>query len=375
MDLKEMFPMKLGFGGLRLPTNGSKDDVNYIRMCEMVDEYVANGGNYFDTSFIYHKGKSENAMAACVVDRLKRDSFCLADKLPLWTVGGKTDLEGVFETQLKKCHVDYFDFYILHNMNRNSYDFTEQSDAFEFQQKLKKDGKIRYAGMSFHDTPQMLDKLLTEHKDLDFVQLQINYYDWLSEYVQAKKCYEVAVNHNMPVVVMETVRGGGLCNLPPLANELLKAAYSYGSAASLAIRFAASLDNVFMVLSGMSDLEQVKDNCSYMKPDCFKKLSDEEYEMIDNIVAAMKIDMKVKCSHCGKCNDVCPQKIDISKMISIYNDGEMFGDLNFPEMHYNIHNRANNASSCIRCGSCQMVCPENVEIIDLLREIAGKFDR
>lgn len=186
MDLKEMFPMKLGFGGLRLPTNGSKDDVNYIRMCEMVDEYVANGGNYFDTSFIYHKGKSENAMAACVVDRLKRDSFCLADKLPLWTVGGKTDLEGVFETQLNKCHVDYFDFYILHNMNRNSYDFTEQSDAFEFQQKLKKDGKIRYAGMSFHDTPQMLDKLLTEHKDLDFVQLQINYYDWLSEYVQAK---------------------------------------------------------------------------------------------------------------------------------------------------------------------------------------------
>ena len=160
MDLKEMFPVKLGFGGLRLPTNGKKDEINYDEMCKMVDEYVLAGGKYFDTSFIYHKGTSENAMAACVVDRLERDSFCLADKMPLWAVGGKIDLEGVFETQLEKCHVDYFDFYLLHNMSGKAIEFVEKSGAFEFQQRLKREGKIRYAGISYHDTPQRLDKIL-----------------------------------------------------------------------------------------------------------------------------------------------------------------------------------------------------------------------
>lgn len=375
MDLKEMFPMKLGFGGLRLPTNGKKEDINYKLLCEMVDEYVSNGGRYFDTSFIYHKGNSENAMAACIVDRLKRDSFCLADKMPLYPVGGKTDLEGVFKLQLEKCHVDYFDFYLLHNMNRNCFEFVEKSGAFEFQQQLKKDGRIRYAGFSYHDTPENLDKLLTEHEGIDFVQLQINYYDWLSNYVQAKKCYQVAAEHNVPVVVMETVRGGGLCNLPLAAQELFTMTNPGESAASLAVRFAASLDNVFMVLSGMSDLEQVKDNCSYMRSDKFKKLSDSEYETIDHIRQIIKMNLQVQCSECGQCNEVCPENIDISKMIAIYNDGQHFGGFNFPDMHYSIHNREHRAATCIKCGACQNVCPNQVNIIDTLAEISKVFDK
>jgi len=374
MDLKEMFPMKLGFGGLRLPINGQKDNINYKVMCEMVDEYISNGGKYFDTSFIYHKGTSENAMGACVVDRYDRDSFCLADKLPMWAVGGKTDLQGTFDLQLEKCHVSYFDFYLLHNVNRNAFEFMRNANVFEFQQKLKKEGKIRYAGLSYHDTPESLDAILTEHDYLDFVQLQINYFDWMSNYIQSKKCYEVAVKHNKPVVVMETVRGGALANLPEDAKTLLDNVMPNMSQASLAVRFAASLDNVFMVLSGMTTPEQVKDNCSYMRTDKFRKLSDVEYETIEHIRHMLKMRMPVQCSSCGKCNEVCPAQIDILKAISIYNDGKIFGEFNFPDMHYNIHVREHAAKNCMKCGSCQTVCPASVPIIDVLQDISKIYD-
>lgn len=375
MDLREMFPMKLGFGGLRLPTNGEKDHIEYDKMCEMVDEYMSAGGKYFDTSFIYHRGKSEEAMAACVVDRFGRDSFCLSDKLPLWAVDGKIDLQSVFDVQLKKCHVDFFDFYLLHNVNRNDTDFIEKSDAFEFQQRLKREGKIRFAGFSFHDTPEMLDKILTEHSGLDFVQLQINYYDWLSNYVQSKKCYEVAVSHNMPVVVMETVRGGGLSSLPSAADELLRNVQPQSSASSLAIRFAASLDNVFMVLSGMSNIDHVKDNCSYMRADKFKKLSDAEYETIQQITKIIKMNKKINCIECGSCSEVCPENIEIDKILSIYNDSQLFGNYNFPEMHFNIHVRGNSAKKCIKCGACQTVCPKGIQIVDNISAICKIYDK
>lgn len=374
MDFNKMFPMKLGFGGLRLPTNGEKDDINYKKMCEMVDEYVSNGGKYFDTSFIYHKGASENAMGACVVDRLPRESFCLADKMPLWAVGGKTDLAGVFNTQLNKCHTDYFDFYLLHNVNRNAIKFMYDANVFEFQQKIKSEGKIRFAGMSFHDKPELLDELLTKHEYFDFVQLQINYYDWLSNYVQAKKCYEVATAHNKPVVVMETVRGGALANLPDEAGVLMKEVLPDMSEVSLAVRFAASLDNVFMVLSGMTTLEQVKDNCSYMRAESFRKLSDAEYELTEQIRNIIRGQRKYACSECGACNDVCHAGIDICKAISIYNDGEMFGGLNFPDMHYNIHIKEHATKKCMKCGSCQTVCPNSLPVIDILQNISAAYD-
>lgn len=375
MDFKEMFPMKLGFGGLRLPINGRKDDINYNLMCEMVDEYISNGGRYFDTSFIYHNGKSENAMGACVVDRHDRDSFCLADKLPLWAVGGKADLQAVFNQQLEKCKVTYFDFYLLHNVNRNAFEFMKNEKVFEFQKKLKLEGKIRYAGLSFHDTPKLLEDILKKNDYLDFVQLQINYYDWLSDYVQAKKCYEVAVKYNKPVVVMETVRGGALANLPNDAVRLFEKVMPGKSQASLAVRFAAGLDNVFMVLSGMSTLEQVKDNCSYMRADKFEKLNDAEYELIEHIRNILKMHRGIQCTACGKCNEVCPARIDILKAISIFNDGNLFGEFNFPDMHYNIHIKEHAAKKCMHCGSCQSVCPASVPIIDVLGEISKIYDK
>lgn len=375
MDLRTMFSCKLGFGGLRLPILDSKENIDYKTLCEMVDCYVENGGQYFDTSYIYHRGQSENAFGKCIVDRLPRDSFCLADKMPAYPVGGKDDFEGVFHEQLSKCHVDYFDFYLIHNVNSNSLPYIEGKDIFSFQRKLKERGDIRYAGFSFHDTPQTLDRLLTEHSDIDFVQLQLNYYDWLSNYVQAKQCYEVAVQHDVPVVVMETVRGGGLVNLPNEAKELLNMVNPGASPASFAIRFAAGLSNVMMTLSGMSTLEQVKDNCSYMNPNSFKKLSDAEEEAIQYVRQMIKRAMPVPCTECEECVSACPKNIPISKLISIYNDGQYFGEFNFPGMHYNVHvKHAGKAGDCISCGACENVCGQNIPIISLMEIISDKFD-
>lgn len=374
MDLREMFPNKLGFGGLRLPIlNGEKDQVDYKETCRMVDEYVAHGGTYFDTSYIYHKGRSEDAFAACVVDRLNRNSFCLADKLPLWKVGGDLTCEQVFESQLKRCHVDYFDFYLLHNMNRNAIDFANNEDVFEFQKKLKREGKIRYAGMSFHDTPEMLEQLIKKHDYLDFVQLQINYYDWLSGYVEAKKCYQVAADAGLPVAVVETIRGGGLIQLPAAAKALMAQVDPKLTPAALALRFVASLDNTYIVLSGMSNLGQVQENCSVMGADVFERLTDDEYELIDQIRRLIRASWPIDCIQCGACASVCPEGLPVDKMMAIYADGQTFGDLNFPTMHYAIHCREKKADQCIRCGACQQVCPRNVEIIDVLRYMKENY--
>lgn len=375
MEWRNLIDMKLGFGGLRLPIKGEKEDVDHKKMCEMVDEYVANGGKYFDTSYIYHRGMSEPAMAACVVERLPRDSFYLADKLPSWGSRGKGSLEEVFQDQLRKCHVDYFDFYLLHNISCRSLPYVEEHDSFSFLMKLKERGDIRYAGFSFHDTPQMLDKLLTEHKDVDFVQLQLNYYDWLSDYVNAKKCYEVAVRHNKPVTVMETVRGGGLASLPEEAVAILEAVAPGMSPASLAIRFAASLDHVMMVLSGMTTLEQVQDNCSYMRADAFRKLSDAEYEAVDQIRNIIRAQSPIACAGCGKCEEACPKDIPIAKAFSIYNDGKVFGEMNFPIMHYEIHmENHDKAGACNKCGACLGACPNGVDIPAMLGQVAQAYD-
>lgn len=375
MEWRGLFDVKLGFGGLRLPVRGDKAEVDHKKMCEMVDTYVSNGGKYFDTSYIYHKGMSEPAMAACVVERLPRDSFYLADKLPSWNTPGKTQ-ENVFFDQLKKCHVDYFDFYLLHNLNARSLPYVEEHDSFSFLMERKERGDIRYAGFSFHDTPEVLDQLLTEHKNVDFVQLQINYYDWMSNYVNAKKCYEVAVKHNKPVTVMETVRGGGLALLPAEAEELLKAVNPGMSLSSFAIRFAASLDQVMMVLSGMTTLEQVEDNCSYMRADAFQRLSDVEYEAIDQVRRLLKGRAPISCTECHRCEEVCPKNIPIDKIFSIYNDGVIFGDMNFPSMHYEIHTEhTDKAEACDRCGKCAGLCPNGVDVAQMLGKVSEVFDK
>lgn len=371
MEWRNMFDMKLGFGGLRLPVTGAGDEVDYKKMCEMVDVYVANGGKYFDTSYIYHGGKSENAMAACVVDRLPRDGYCLADKLPLWRSKGMGTQEDVFQHQLEKCHTDYFDFYLLHNLNSRNIDYVEKEESFDFLRKLKERGEIRFGGFSFHDSPEMLDRLLTEHDEVDFVQLQINYYDWFSNYVNAAKCYEVAQKHDKPVVVMETVRGGGLAALPPEETQLLGMVSPTMSPASFAVRYAAGLDQVMMVLSGMSTLQQVEDNCSCMRADVFTKLSDAEYEALRQVCKMMENRREIPCTDCHACEEICPKDIPVSKIFSIYNDAKIFGQHNFPDMHYAIHTQNHgNASACDGCGKCLERCPAGIDIVKKLAALS-----
>lgn len=375
MEWRELFEMKLGFGGLRLPVKGAKEEVDYKIMCEMVDTYVANGGRYFDTSYIYHRGMSEPAMAACVTDRLPRDSFCLADKLPSWNSYGMDTPEDVFHEQLRKCHTDYFDFYLLHNLNARTIGYVEKQGTFELLQKLKQRGDIRYGGFSFHDTPQMLDQLLTEHDEVDFVQLQINYYDWFSNYVNAGKCYEVALKHDKPVIVMETVRGGGLAKLPPEAEQLLAAVAPGMSPASFAIRYAAGLDQVMMVLSGMSTPGQVRDNCSYMNAEAFRRLSDAEYEALLQVCRMLKRQEEIPCRDCHMCEKSCPKDIPTARLFSIYNDAKIFGEYNFPDMHYAIHTQNHGrAGACDACGACSGVCPENIDIVKELHKLSEIYD-
>lgn len=374
MEWRNMFDMKLGFGGLRLPVRSGKE-VDYKKMCEMVDIYVANGGKYFDTSYIYHEGMSEPAMAACVVDRLPRDSYCLADKLPSWVSSKMKTPEDVFHDQLRKCHTDYFDFYLLHNLNTRTLGYVEREGTFDYLRKLKERGDIRFGGFSFHDSPQMLDRLLTEHDEVDFVQLQINYYDWFSNYVNAAKCYEVAVKHDKPVIVMETVRGGGLAALPAEEKQLLDIVAPGMSPASFAVRFAAGLDQVMMVLSGMTTPQQVEDNCSYMNAEAFTKLSDAEYEALHQVCNMLKNRREIPCADCHVCEDACPKDIPIAKLFSIYNDARIFGEYNFPDMHYAIHTQNHDkASACDNCGKCTGTCPAEIDLAQKLTMISEIYD-
>ena len=287
-DLKDLMEKKLGFGCMRLPViDGKPDVIDDKRFCDMIDSYMEQGFRYFDTAFPYHNQQSESAVKRCLVDRYDRNQFFLATKMPLWFVKENADYQKVFDIQLERCGVDYFDFYLLHAMNKDSAAKTEELGGFEFIQSKKAEGKIKHIGFSFHDTAEVLDDILTRHPEMEFVQLQINYYDWESDSVQSRKCYEVAVKHDIPVIVMEPVKGGTLANMVGEPANILKSRDKEVSFASYAIRYAASLPNVMLVLSGMSDEAQLRDNTSYMKD--FVPLSDEEQDAIRRVVEEFRV--------------------------------------------------------------------------------------
>ena len=372
-SLKEMMPKKLGFGCMRLPVmNGEVNHIDDVAFCKMIDTYMEQGFRYFDTAYPYHNGNSESAVKRCLADRYDRDSFFLADKMPVWLVKENADYQKYFDIQLERLGVDYFDFYLLHAMNHERLTETEEKGGFEFLQKMKAEGKIRHIGFSFHDSAEVLEEFLSRHPEMEFVQLQINYYDWESPNVQSRKCYEAAVKHKVPVIVMEPVKGGTLANMVGEPARILRELDEKASYASYAARYAASLDNVMLVLSGMSDEAQLIDNTSYMKD--FAPLTDAEQKAIKEVVTELEKLPTIACTNCRYCVEGCPKKILIPDLFADYNTVVQFGLSDMSRGHYESHTKENGrAEDCIRCGKCEEQCPQHLHIRELLANVAETF--
>lgn len=370
---------KLGFGLMRLPTLDPKDQksIDMDQMCQMVDMFLERGFTYFDTAWMYHDHQSEIAVREALVKRHPRDAFTLTTKLPTMMLKEEGEQERIFEEQLKKCGVKYFDYYLLHNMNSRVLDTVERLDCFGFQRKLLEEGRIRHIGFSFHDKADVLDKILSAHPEVEFVQLQLNYLDWDSERVQSRLCYETAVKHGKKVIVMEPVKGGALAQLPTEAERLLKTADPSASLASWAVRFAASLPEVHVVLSGMSNVAQLQDNTGYMAD--FKPLTEDERAMLFKCADIINNYTAVPCTACRYCVEGCPMGIEIPEIFSLYNahmKAKLLRSWSDPskEKYQEFIKTHAKASDCVGCRQCEGACPQHLEVVSSLKDAAAVFE-
>ena len=368
---------KLGFGLMRLPQL-EKDCQNVVDLAaasKMADEFIANGFTYFDTAAPYHSGQSETVFREAVAKRYPRDAYTITDKLSMFMIKDEKEIPGFFEGQLERLGVDYLDYYLLHGLGEVTYRQSERMHAFDFVKKLKAEGRVKHIGLSFHDKAALLEEILTKHPEMEYVQLQINYVDWEDDNIQARKCYEVATKFGKPVIVMEPVKGGSLATVPEQVEKMFKNYAPDMSAASWAVRFAASHENVMMVLSGMSNDEQLRDNMSFMKE--FKPLSDVETGIVMTAADIIKNNITIPCTACRYCVDDCPKHIAIPDCFSIYNNMKRFeGKQTFVAATYyeNLIQNNGRAGDCIKCGKCEKLCPQHLPIREYLKEVSAALD-
>lgn len=359
-----------GFGFMRLPMTGG--EVDYEETCNMVDTFLTNGFNYFDTAHGYLEGKSEIALRECLVKRYSREEYILVNKLSVDFFHKEEDILSLFEKQLEACGVDYFDFYLMHAQNTEFFKKYKKCRAYETAFELKKAGKVKHVGLSFHDKADVLDQILTEYPEIEAVQIQFNYVDYEDAGIEGRKCYEVCVKHGKPVIVMEPVKGGNLINLPEKAQQIFDELEG-GSNASYAIRFAAGFDNIMMVLSGMSNMEQMEDNISYMKE--FQPLSEKEQEAVQKVCKVFKELDLIPCTACQYCVEGCPKKIPIPALFADMNGRKVYNGGN-SGWYYEVHTKeAGKASDCIKCGKCEKACPQHLRIRELLEKVAEEFEK
>ncbi|MCH5279058.1 MAG: aldo/keto reductase [Christensenellaceae bacterium] len=364
---------KLGFGLMRLPKLPSGQiDIEHTK--QMVDLFMDAGLTYFDTAYVYDKGDSERAAKEALVDRYPRERFTLATKLCAWLEGqDEASAKQQLFTSLERTGASYFDYYLLHALQKGNYKKYDEYHLWDFVKEQKAKGLIKHWGFSFHATPDLLDEILTAHPDAEFVQLQLNYADWEDPRIVARQNYEVARKHGKSIVVMEPVKGGALANPPQVVRPILDEANKNASYASWAIRYAASLDGIITVLSGMSNIKQMKDNLSYMKD--FKPLDLEERTVIKKVQKAMSDINSIPCTACHYCTAGCPMSIPIPEIFSARNQQLIWEQQERGNrMYEKATENAGKASDCIACGQCEGACPQQIDVIARLKECAENFD-
>ena len=358
-----------GFGCMRFPMIG--EEIDEAQVSQMVDYFLDQGFNYFDTAHGYIGERSELAVRNCLTSRYPRESYILTNKLTAAYFGKEEDIRPFFESQLERCGVDYFDFYLMHAQGMGNYPKFKECHAYETALTFKEEGKIRHFGISFHDRAEVLEQILTEYPQIEVVQIQFNYADFDDPAVQAGKCYEICRKHGKQVIVMEPVRGGSLANLPDDAKAVFEELHG-GSPATYAIRYAAEFPGIMMVLSGMSSLEQMKENVSFMKD--FRPLDEREMKAVEKVREIFRGKNLIPCTGCRYCVDGCPKKISIPDLFACMNAKKIYQNTN-SNVYYRIHTRNNGkASDCIKCGKCEKVCPQHLEIRKLLCDVADVFD-
>lgn len=364
---------KLGFGLMRLPRiDKEKDIIDVEQTAEMANMFLDAGLKYFDSAYVYNG--SEEAARKAITSRHPRDSYYITSKLNVNAAKSEEEAKNEVNVSLEREGVDYIDFYLLHALSDANYQKYAEWNLWEYVKELQEEGKIRHYGFSFHGSPEVLDQILTEHPDVDFVQLQINYADWNDPIVQSKGVYEVARKHNKPIVVMEPIKGGTLANPPKPVAELLKKANPEASLASWAIRFVASLPGIMVVLSGMSNVEQMTDNLSYMKD--FKPLDEEEKKVIEEAMRIFASIDQIPCTACHYCTDGCPKKIQIPDIFKAMNRNLVYEDLDGAKKRYEnaVQEPHAKASACVKCGQCERQCPQHIHIREWLDKVAETLE-
>jgi predicted aldo/keto reductase-like oxidoreductase len=370
---------KLGMGLMRLPLMDENDQtsIDYEEVNKMVDAYMDAGFDYFDTAFVYHEGVGEAAFRKCVVERYPRESFKIATKLPLFVITEESQLEPIFAQQLENCGVDYFDYYMLHNVSGFTENAWKNVDLYSFIQKKKEEGYIKHIGISTHGNAEFLEEILFEHPELEFVLLQINYLDWEDEGIESRKCLEVARKYNKQVMIMEPYKGGFLADVPEEAEKIMKDYNPDRSVVSWAMRFVANIEDVEVVLTGASNLEQLESNIQEFND--ANPLNDEEMEIISQVSEIINSNITVDCTKCRYCVDTCSEDIDIAKIFDLYNKHKLLETDEWTQfgnayLNYSKLDGVGIASDCIECENCIEECPQQINIPEVLKDVAKTFE-